>query len=77
MYELARDPQDITFRDVVAAGEGKAPLFQCVEIRQKEILLDMSNLPEAYTQAKGKIPEENAKKTIEWFNNTKARGTLI
>lgn len=107
-YELARDPQDITFRDVVEAVEGKAPLFQCVEIRQKEILLDMSNLPEAYTkspcliktvmleaeeqmnaylktktlswlytQVQGKIPEEHAKKTIEWFNNTKSRSMLI
>jgi len=47
---LARNPEDITFRDVVKAVEGKAPLFQCVEIRQKKILLDMSNLTELYTK---------------------------
>ena len=36
-YELAKSPKEITFQDIVEAVEGKASLFQCVEIRQKKI----------------------------------------
>lgn len=49
-YELARSPQDITFWNVVEAVEGNSPLFQCAEIRQKELLLDKNNLPDSYTK---------------------------
>lgn len=103
-YELARIPESITFWDIVEAVEGKAPLFQCAEIRQKEILLDKNNLPDTYTkcpclikvvmleaeeqmkqylnnktlswlreQVNNKIPEEHAKATIEWFNQSRTR----
>lgn len=103
-YELARTPENISFWDIVEAVEGTAPLFQCAEIRQKEILLDKNNLPDTYTkcpclikvvmteaedqmkqylrqknlkwlrgQVNDKIPEEHAKATIEWFNNSKSR----
>ena len=103
-YELARPAENISFWDIVEAIEGTAPLFQCAEIRQNEILLDKNNLPdthkkchclikvvmlEAEEQMKnylrnktlrwlrdelnGKIPEEHAKATIEWFNNPESR----
>ncbi|GLC30294.1 RrF2 family transcriptional regulator [Clostridium omnivorum] len=103
-YELALSPENITFWDVVEAIEGNSPLFQCAEIRQKELLIDKNNLPDTHTkcpclikvvmleaeeqmrqylkkktlawlheQLKNKIPEENRKATIEWFNNTKSR----
>jgi Rrf2 family protein len=49
-YGLARLPENITFWDIVEAIEGAAPLFQCAEIRQNEILLDKTNLPDAYTK---------------------------
>lgn len=49
-YELARSPENITFWDVIEAIEGVAPLFQCVEIRQKELLLDKDNLPDTHTK---------------------------
>lgn len=49
-YGLARIPEDITFWDVVEAVEGSSPLFQCAEIRQKEVLLDQDNLPDSYTK---------------------------
>lgn len=49
-YELAKTADQISFWDVVEAVEGTAPLFQCAEIRQKEILLDKDNLPDAYTK---------------------------
>lgn len=38
-YELARPAENISFWDVVEAVEGKEPLFQCAEIRQKNIFL--------------------------------------
>jgi len=49
-YELARPPENIDFWDIVEAIEGTAPLFQCAEIRQNEILLDKNNLPDTYTK---------------------------
>ena len=49
-YELARASESISFWDVVEAIEGRAPMFQCAEIRQKEILLDKENLPDSYTK---------------------------
>ena len=49
-YELARSAENITFWDIVEAVEGASPLFQCVEIRQRELLLDKENLPETYTK---------------------------
>jgi Rrf2 family protein len=49
-YELARSPEEITFWDVVEAVEGSSPFFQCVEIRQKELLLDKEKLPDSYTK---------------------------
>ena len=49
-YELARNPEEITFWDVVEAVEGTSHLFQCAEIRQNGILLDKNNKPELYTK---------------------------
>ncbi len=49
-YALARNPEDITFWDIVEAVEGSSPLFQCAEIRQNEIILDKDNLPESHTK---------------------------
>ena len=37
-YELVRAPEDISFWDIVEAVEGPAHLFQCAELRQKNIL---------------------------------------
>lgn len=37
-YELARAPEEISFWDVVEAVEGPARLFQCAELRRKNIL---------------------------------------
>ena len=34
-FRLARDPAGITFLDVVDAVEGRAPVFRCMEIRQR------------------------------------------
>ena len=47
-YELARAPENICFWDVVEAIEGVEPLFQCAEIRQRELLIDRNNLPDTW-----------------------------
>jgi Rrf2 family protein len=39
-YELARKAEDITFWDVIEAVEGPSYLFQCAEIRKKNIFVD-------------------------------------
>lgn len=49
-YELARSPEEISFWNIVEAVEGTSPFFQCVEVRQKELLLDKDNLPDSYTK---------------------------
>ncbi|MGG1554680.1 Rrf2 family transcriptional regulator [Paenibacillus ferrarius] len=37
-FKLARDPDDISFWDVVEAVEGKEPIFQCQNIKDKGYL---------------------------------------
>ena len=36
-YELAKDPQEISFWDVVEAIEGSSSFFHCADIREKNI----------------------------------------
>lgn len=36
-YQLAKDPKDITFWDVLEAIEGSSNFFQCAEIRENNI----------------------------------------
>lgn len=48
-YELSRPADEISFWDVVEAIEGSSHMFQCIEVRQNNILLDKENLPETYT----------------------------
>ncbi|MGL4947619.1 MAG: RrF2 family transcriptional regulator [Cetobacterium sp.] len=79
-YELARSPKDISFWDVVEAVEGKEPLFQCAEIRQKTILLDPNNLPDTHTkcpcfikvvmqEGENKMKNYLSEKNLEWLYN--------
>lgn len=37
-YELSKNPEEISFWDVVEAVEGETNIFQCAEIRQNNIL---------------------------------------
>ena len=69
-YELARSPEKISFWDIVESIEGSSPFFQCVEIRQKELLLDKDNLPDSYTKCPCLI------KTVMWEAEEQLRGYL-
>ncbi len=79
-YALAKNPENITFLDVVEAIEGKEPMFKCAEIRQNTILLDKENLPDTYTKCPCTIKtvmleaEEQMKsylntKTLAWLHH--------
>lgn len=79
-YELARNPENISFWDVVEAVEGKEPLFQCAEIRQKTILVDQDNLPDSYTkcpcfikvvmqEGENEMKKYLSQKNLEWLYN--------
>lgn len=79
-YELAKNPEDISFWDIIEAVEGKDPLFQCAEIRQKNILVDKNNLPESYTkcpcfikvvmqEGENEMKKYLSNKTLKWLYN--------
>lgn len=77
-YALAKNPEEITFWDVVEAVEGKEPFFQCAEIRQNNILLDKDNLPDSHTkcpclikvvmlEAENEMKKYLESKTLSWL----------
>jgi Rrf2 family protein len=86
-YALARKAEEITFWDVVEAVEGSEPFFQCVEIRQKNLLVDKDNLPDTYTkcpclikvvmlEAEEEMRKYLNKKTLAWLYNEVYHKTL-
>ena len=77
-YELVRDPQSISFGEIVQAVEGNTPLFQCAEIRQNEILLDKKNLPDAYKKCPCliKVVMLEAEEQMRLYLNNKTLGWL-
>lgn len=79
-YELARAPEYINFWDIIESIEGSAPMFQCAEIRQNEILLDKNNLPDTYTkcpclikvvmhEAEDQLKQYLKQKTLRWLRD--------
>lgn len=77
-YELSKPSGEITFWDVIEAIEGSSYNFQCHEIRQREIILDKDNIPDAYkkfpcliksvmTDAEEIMRENLRGKTIDWL----------
>lgn len=78
-YELTRNPENITFWDMIEAVEGSSPLFQCAEIRQNELLLDKNNLPYTHTkctclikvvmlEAEDQMSQYLKNKTLGWLH---------
>lgn len=45
-YQLARQPENISFWDVIEAIEGSMPIFQCTEVRQNCVLLQGEEIPD-------------------------------
>ncbi len=77
-YALARSADDITFWDVVEAVEGQEPFFQCAEIRQNNVLLDKSNLPDTHTKCPCliKVVMQEAEDEMKKYLKTKTIGWL-
>lgn len=78
-YQLARNPEKITFLDVVEALEGKAPLFQCKEIRQNCVIYRNQPAPDwmvkdpclikcVMHEAEQKMKSYLATKTLAWLH---------
>lgn len=78
-YELARAPEEVSFWNIIEAVEGTSSFFQCVEVRQREVLLDKENLPDSYTkcpclikvvmlEAEAQMKEYLAGKTLGWLH---------
>ncbi len=79
-YALARSAEEITFWDIIESVEGSEPLFQCLEIRQNNVLIDKDNLPDAYTkcpclikivmlEAENEMRKYLNNKTLAWLYN--------
>lgn len=79
-YTLARSADEITFWNIIEAVEGNESFFQCAEIRQNNILLDKSNLPETHTkcpclikvvmlEAENEMKKYLDNKTLGWLYN--------
>ena len=78
-YELAHAPEAISFWNIIEAVEGTSSFFQCVEVRQREVLLDKENLPDSYTkcpclikvvmlEAEERMKEYLEGKTLGWLH---------
>jgi len=79
-YKLAKEASQITFWDVVEAIEGSDPMFNCSEVRQNELLLDKSNLPDSHTkcpclihivmlEAEDQMRNYLRSKTLQWLSD--------
>ena len=77
-YALARSAEEITFWDIIESVEGSEPLFQCLEIRQNNVLIDKDNLPDTYTEcpcliklimleAENEMRKYLSNKTLAWL----------
>lgn len=80
-YALGKKAESISFWDVVESIEGPSSLFQCIEIRQKEIILDRDNLPESYSkcpcliktvmsEAEEKLRDHLRGKSLAWLHES-------
>ncbi|MFD2615422.1 RrF2 family transcriptional regulator [Paenibacillus gansuensis] len=80
-YQLAREPENITFWDVVQSIEGSTTMFQCAEIRQSCILLNDTETPDWMTcesctiktvmlQGENLMRDYLSQKNLAWLSNS-------
>lgn len=78
-YELAKDPETISFWDVIEAIEGPSNFFQCAEIRKNNILVnDPSSFSAAcpclikvvISEAEEEMRSYLRKKSLAWLHTT-------
>ena len=78
-YELAKDPADISFWDVIEAIEGNSYCFQCAEIRRDNLLVEdptvfSANCPclikVVISEAEEKMREHLRAKSLSWLHQS-------
>ncbi len=77
-YELAKPAGEISFWDIIAAVEGSAYGFQCLEVRKKNILTepgDFSNgcpclIKVIINEAEEKMRDHLRSKSLAWLHKT-------
>ncbi|MEI6388014.1 MAG: Rrf2 family transcriptional regulator [Spirochaetota bacterium] len=81
-YELAREPEAISFWDIIEAIEGPAQFFQCAEIRKNNVLVEDPSIYSAKSPCLIKVViaegEEKMRdylrgKTLGWLHKTVSR----
>lgn len=73
-FKLARDPDEISFWDVVEAVEGKKPIFQCQNIKDKGYLyrrLDCSDCTESTSSCTINLVMLEAEETMQSYLRSK------
>ena len=77
-YELARQPEAITFWDVIEAIEGPSYYFQCAEIRKKNIFVEDPSefkpdcpclIKVAIQESEDVFRESLKKKNLRWLHD--------
>ena len=78
-YELAKDPGDISFWDIIEAIEGPSFFFRCAEIRKKNIFIDSPHVFTSNCPCLIKVTIQDAEeamrhslraKSLSWLHDT-------
>lgn len=81
-YELAKDPADISFWDIIEAIEGPSFFFRCAEIRKKNVFVDDPNVFTSSCPCLIKVVIQDAEesmraslraKSLQWLHDTVCR----
>jgi Rrf2 family protein len=75
-YELAKDPDNISFWDVIEAIEGPSNYFQCAEIRKNNILVDDPHVFSANCPCLIKVVISEAEEEMRKYLRKKSLGWL-
>ena len=77
-YELAKPAGEISFWDIIAALEGSAYVFQCLEVRKNNILTEPSDFSNGcpclikviINEAEEKMRDHLRSKSLAWLHKT-------
>jgi len=82
-YELSKDPDNISFWDVIEAIEGPSSFFQCAEIRKNNVLVDNPNsfsaacpclIKVVISEAEEEMRNYLRKKSLAWLHAAVYKG---
>ena len=76
-YELARDPDDISFWDIIEAIEGPSQFFQCAEVRKDNVLLEDPSVYSAKSPCLIKVVIAEGEEMMRGYLRGKTLGWLF